>query len=379
MQNNSIPTTPVIAENIAFNLEQFFQLTPDVVCIADHSGILKKVNPAFSKLLGYSMDELLNSYVNKFIYYEDKLNTSRHRENLKGENPILNFENRYVTKSGEIIWLSWTSISEPENQLIYAIAKDITQVKKLEEERNLLLIDLAKLNADLKKFTYTTSHDLRSPVNNLLSLFSLLDISHIKDEQTLEYIELINSSTITMKNTLDKYVDAVSQEKKINIQLEDLNLEDNFNAAINSINTLAQTSNTHFKVDFTEAPVVRFSSFYLQSILLNLISNSIKYCRPNDSPVISLKSVKIFQGIKLIFSDNGIGFDMEKVGDSIFGLHQSFHNNSDSKGIGLYLVQSHMESLGGKISVTSEVNVGTTFTLTFNNQQFTSSENRKEP
>ena len=354
-----------IETEISFNLEQFFQLTPDVVCIADYNGILKKVNPAFSKLLGYSMEELLNSPVNNFIYSEDKINTSRFRDNLREKNPILNFENRYLTKNGDIIWLSWTSISEPECQLIYAIAKDITHLKKLEAERNLLLIDLAKLNADLKKFTYTTSHDLRAPVNNLLSLFNLLDLSKIEDEQTLEYIELLNSSTIHMKNTLNKYVDAVSQEKKINIQLEILNLENTFNIVLKSINTLIQNSMTRLNIDFSQAPEVKFSSFYLQSILLNLISNSIKYSNPKVDPEITLKSVKVKNGIELLFSDNGIGFDMEKIGASIFGLHQSFHDNSDSKGIGLYLVKSHMESLGGKISLTSKVGIGTTFTLTF--------------
>lgn len=365
MQSASNSIIPNIGTEISFNLEQFFQLTPDVVCIASYDGILKKVNPAFSKLLGYSMEELINSPVSNFIYPEDRLNTSRFRDNLREKNPVLNFENRYLTKSGDIIWLSWTSVSEPENQLIYAIAKDITHVKKLEEERNLLLIDLAKLNADLKKFTYTTSHDLRSPVNNLLSLFSLLDISKIEDEQTLEYIELLNTSTIQMKNTLDKYVDAISQEKKINIQVEVLSLEETFFLVLNSINTLIQKSNTTFEVDFSEAPEVRFSSFYLQSILLNLITNAIKYSNPKVTPAFTIKSLKVNNGIQLLFSDNGIGFDMEKVGNSIFGLHQSFHNNSESKGIGLYLVQSHMESLGGKISVDSKVNIGTTFTLTF--------------
>ena len=365
MQSDSKALMPDSRAEIAFNLEQFFELTPDIVCIADHNGYLKKVNPAFSDILGYSREELLDSPVSDYIYSEDKLKTAQFRENLKAKNPILSFENRYLTKSGNIIWLSWTSISEPDSKLIYAIAKNITLFKKLQDERNELLTELAKLNADLKKFTYTTSHDLRAPVNNLLSLFNLLDLSKIEDKQTLEYIELLNTSTLQMKNTLNKYVDAVSQEKKINIQVEILSFEDTLFLVLNSINTLIHKSNTTFNVDFSEAPDVNFSSFYLQSILLNLISNSIKYCNPKMAPAITIKSIKIYNGIQLSFSDNGIGIDLEEVGGSIFGLHQSFHNEKDSKGIGLYLVQSHMESLGGKISVVSEVNVGTTFTLTF--------------
>ncbi len=349
-----------------FNLERFFQLTPDILCIAGYDGFIKKVNPAFSNLLGYSFEELMNTPISDFIYSEDKIITSRFRENLKKDIPLLNFENRYVTKNGDLVWLSWTSISEPENQLIYAIAKDITHEKKLEAERNLLLINLAQLNADLKQFSYTTSHDLRSPVNNILSLFSLLDLSKIEDSETLEYIELLNTTTLSMKSTLNKYVDAMSGEKAINIQVEVLNLNDILNIVLNSINSLITNSKARFEIDFSEVPELKFSSFYLQSIFLNLISNSIKYSNPKVDTVISIKSRKINNVNQLVFSDNGIGFDMDEVENKIFGLHQSFHNNSsDSKGIGLYLVQNHLQSLGGKISVESKVNIGTTFTLTF--------------
>jgi len=348
-----------------FNLERFFELTPDILCIAGYDGYIKKVNPAFLNLLGYSFEELMNTPISDFIYSEDKILTSRFRENLKKDIPLLNFENRYVTKEGNLVWLSWTSVSEPENQLIYAIAKDITHVKKLEEERNLLLINLAKLNADLKQFSYTTSHDLRSPVNNLLSLFSLLDLSKIEDSETLEYIELLNTSTLNMKSTLNKYVDAISGEKKINVQVEVLNLDDILNMVRNSIKTLITNSKAKIEIDFSDVPELKFNSFYLQSIFLNLISNSIKYSNPKVDTVITIKSRKVKNVIRIIFSDNGIGFDMDEVENKIFGLHQSFHNSRDSKGIGLYLVQSHLQSLGGKITVESKVNIGTTFTLTF--------------
>lgn len=357
-----------LESNTDFNLERFFQLTPDILCIAGYDGFIKKANPAFLNLLGYSFEELMNTPISDFIYSEDKILTSRFRENLKKDIPLLNFENRYVTKNGDLVWLSWTSISEPENQLIYAIAKDITHVKKLEAERNMLLLDLAKLNADLKQFSYTTSHDLRSPVNNLLSLFSLLDLSKIEDSETLEYIELLNTSTLNMKSTLNKYVDAISREKRINTEVEVLNLDDILNIVRNSINSLIKNSKTKFEIDFSEMPELKFNSFYLQSIFLNLISNSIKYANPKVDTVISIKSRKINNVNQLIFSDNGIGFDMDEVENKIFGLHQSFHNNSgDSKGIGLYLVQSHLQSLGGKITVESKVNIGTTFTLSFKN------------
>ncbi|MEQ9580694.1 MAG: ATP-binding protein, partial [Arenibacter sp.] len=91
----------------------------------------------------------------------------------------------------------------------------------------------------------------------------------------------------------------------------------------------------------------------------------IKYAMPNEAPVISITSRIIEGSNQLIYTDNGLGFDMDNVGDKIFGLNQKFHHNGDSKGVGLYLVYNHITSLGGKISVESEINKGTTFTITF--------------
>jgi signal transduction histidine kinase len=103
----------------------------------------------------------------------------------------------------------------------------------------------------------------------------------------------------------------------------------------------------------------------MESVFLNLLTNSIKYARPDRFPVISIHSEKANGRHQLIFLDNGLGFDMEKVKDRIFGLHQKFHNHKDSKGIGLYLVHNHITSLAGKISVESKVNEGTMFTMSF--------------
>ena len=348
-----------------YNFERFFNLSPVILCIAGYDGYFKKVNPALSKLLGYTPEELMQIPIDDFVYIEDKKLTSSARENIKNDMPIFNFTNRYVSKTGENIWLSWTSISEPENKIIYAVAQDISQVKKLEEERNLLLLNLTKLNADIKKFTYMVSHDLRSPVNNVISIFSLLDLANIKDEETREYLEFLNASNLEMKDTLNKYVDALRTDTNINEEIKLLSLDQIFHSVTNTINELIKNSKAQFKVDFSNLPYLKFSEFYLQSIFLNLISNSLKFASPDRELIITISSRNLGDEPQLIFTDNGVGFDMEKAGSNIFKLHQKFSDNSQSKGIGLYLIRNHMESLGGKIEVNSELNVGTSFTLTF--------------
>ena len=102
------------------------------------------------------------------------------REQIYNNKPLLNFENRYLTKSGEIVWLSWTSMPLDSEKLVYAIAKNITHKKRVEEERNLLLANLTQINKELTVLSHKTSHDLKSPINNMLSVFSLIDVSKIK-------------------------------------------------------------------------------------------------------------------------------------------------------------------------------------------------------
>ena len=348
-----------------YSLEHFFKYSRDFLCIAGFDGYFKRINPAFISLLGYTPEELLSKPISEFIYVNDRKITSENRNNLIKNKPLLNFENRYLSKSGEIIWLSWTSIPDMENEVVYAIAKDITHIKNREEERNALLTNLTRANADLKQLSYTTSHDLRSPLNNILSILDLLDTSKIKDEETLEYIHLLKHSAITFKETIDQQVDLLSIRDNLVVKVEELNIEQVLNDTLSSIRTLINNSGAIINVDFSEYRSLKFNAAYLHSIFLNLISNSIKYSRPGITPEISIIAVKQADQKLLIFKDNGLGFNMELVKDKIFGLHQKFHDHIDSKGIGLYLVYNHITSLGGKISVESIENEGTTFTLTF--------------
>ncbi|WP_317173144.1 ATP-binding protein [Flavobacterium soyangense] len=134
---------------------------------------------------------------------------------------------------------------------------------------------------------------------------------------------------------------------------------------IHSINFLIQNSKATINVDFSELQKINFNRAYLESIFLNLITNSIKYAKPGRLPIISVYSRKINGISQLVFSDNEIGFDMDIVKDKIFGLNQKFHNHIDSKGIGLYLVYNNISSLGGNITVESKVNEGTKFIISF--------------
>jgi PAS domain S-box-containing protein len=348
-----------------YPLEPFFNDTHDLFCIAGFDGFLRKVNPAVIKVLGFSEEELYSRSIKSFIHPLDQEHTWKYRKSLISGLGFKKYENRYLTKSGETVWLSWTSIPVDQYGVVYAVAKDITQAKQREEERNELIANLTLINKELKNISYTTSHDLRTPVSNLMSVFSLLDLSKIQDEGTLEFINILKSATNQLQNTLNDYVDILNEKNSTYSAISTNKLSETAEEVINSVEALVKETKTIIKTDISPDISIPFNRGNLKSVILNLLTNSIKYSHPERNTVINIKATEETNRVTFIFSDNGIGFDSETNADRIFQLNQTFHDHKDSKGVGLYLVHNHITNMGGTISVNSTINKGTTFTIAF--------------
>jgi PAS domain S-box-containing protein len=133
-----------------FDLEYFFELSPDLLCVAGYDGFFKKINAAVSKTLGYTHQELFSSPINSFVHPDDQAITAQKRAVLTSGESLLNFENRYIAKDGSVIWLSWTSVPIKRDKLVFAIAKNITYRKQVEEYDRISVI-LGMINDDHKK------------------------------------------------------------------------------------------------------------------------------------------------------------------------------------------------------------------------------------
>jgi len=350
---------------IEFPLTPFFEQTADLLCIAGFDGYFKKANPALCKLLEYSEEELMASPINTFIHPDDQEITAKYRKTIHEGKPLLKFENRYLTKSGDVVWISWTSIPKTDQELVYAIAKDITHIKNLEVERNKLLTKLTKENEQLKELNYATSHNLRSPLSSLLTIFDLIDHSKISDPEIKDFVKLLENSSLQIKQTLDTHIDTFRTNRSLKIDSTEIRIPSLLDEARNALNSLINDTKTRIQTNFSAFDMVWFNPDFMKSILMNLLSNSIKYAHPARTPEISIHTAVEDGRKKLIFSDNGRGFDVTENKDKLFGLYQTFHDNEDSKGIGLYLVYNHITNLGGQISVDSTIGSGTTFTITF--------------
>lgn len=353
-------------EATLYKYERFFELSPDLLCISGFDGYFKKVNRAFIELLGFEEAEFYARPINDFIHPEDQEITYRHRAELFNLKPLYNFENRYLTKTGDVVWLSWTSLPVEEEQLIFAVAKDITYKAQLEAERNVMMTQMLQVNHDLKQLHYTTTHNLRSPINNFLGIIDLL-LMEKHAEGTTELIEMLKQAGLNLKKTLDGYVDELGVHEELKQAFEKIVVSETLETVIKSIQELIRKSKATINIQLREDAVFFGRRAYMHSIFLNLITNAIKYAKPEVPPVITIEAALETKGFVIKVSDNGQGFDVHATKGKLFGFQQKFHNHADSKGIGLFLVYHHVQRMNGQIQVESKLNEGTTFIMTFIN------------
>lgn len=285
-----------------------------------------------------------------------------------GEDAI--FEERIVRPNGELRYLkSWAAVTRDVEGVpikMFGACLDITEGKVVRKELQRLVDELTKTNNDLQQFSYITSHNLRGPVTNLISMTELIDLETISDARNLSLIKGIQASSSQLNETLNDLINILIIKSSPNLPMEEIDLASVCERVLKSIACKIEAARAQFQIDFEGAPTLRFNVAYLESILLNLCSNALKYASPHRDPVVLIKSARQNKQTILTFTDNGIGMNMNKVRDRIFGLHQRFHNHPDSKGIGLYLIHAQLSTLGGSISVDSQEDIGTTFTLVFN-------------
>jgi PAS domain S-box-containing protein len=129
----------------------FFALSIDMLCIAHFNGYFERLNPAWEKTLGFSREELQAQPMFEFVHPEDRERTIDQNRRVRSGGQALAFENRYRCKDGSYKWLLWNATADPEQQVIYSVARDITERKQAEQEREQLLRELQTAIAEVKE------------------------------------------------------------------------------------------------------------------------------------------------------------------------------------------------------------------------------------
>ncbi len=326
-------------------------------------------NQAFSKMSGYGQEEIVGQTQHLFLTETPDESQMAIINKALTNYESIEIESIHYKKNGDEYWVSISMIPVADRNGKFthwiSIQEDTTLRKKRELEKEGLLRQLTKSNNELKQFSFITSHNLRSPLTNLMAISELIDTSLISDQTTVELIEGFRISTVKLNETLEDLIKILIIKEVTEVQIEKINFEDVFKDVTESIQSMIDNSSALIQTNFSSAKWVLFNKPYLHSIFLNLITNSIKYAKKGKKPVIFIYSIMSEDYIQLIFEDDGMGFNLERARNKVFGLYQKFHNNTDSKGIGLYLVHTQITSLGGSIEVESEENQGAKFTLTF--------------
>jgi len=362
-------------ENQLKILESVITNTTDSVVITeagplDAPGpIIVYVNDAFEKMTYYSKADAIGQSPRILQGPEtDRNELDRLKLCLQKWEPceveIINYK-----KNGEPFWIHFTVVPVANEQGWFthwiSIQHDVTERKKQEAEKNKLINELVENNKDLKQFSYITSHNLRAPVTNLLALIKLFDWSEIKNAENNILLQSFEKSTIQLNDSINELLHILVLKEKKATDPTYIPFLETLNKTLLSFTVLLNELNVQFKVDFSTVSTVLFNKEYLESIFTNLISNSLKYYSPKRQLLIEINTHIIEDFVVMRFKDNGLGIDLEKNKDKIFKLFQTFHHGKDSKGVGLYLIQTQLNALGGKIEVTSEVDKGACFTLYF--------------
>lgn len=349
-------------------LETFFNVAIDLLCIASLDGRFIKLNKAWESTLGYSNKELENKFFMNYVHPDDVQDTLEAMNTLSELKPVLKFINRYKTRQGEYKFIEWHSV--PVGQFIYSAARDITDRIHYEEELRSARSEAEVSNRSKSDFLSKMSHELRTPMNSILGFAQLLEMSPLSTAQQRGVGHILNSG----KHLLDLINEILDISKieagKIAIFMESVNIAD----IVHEVIDLLQPFATDRKVTImnqlatgSDSIAVWADKQRFKQILINLVNNAIKYNHEGGTVWINAERIRpenaSEEQLKITVRDNGIGIaqsDMERI-FMPFERVVTPHRPTEGTGLGLAVAKQLIYLMHGSIGVDSELNTGSTF------------------
>jgi PAS domain S-box-containing protein len=351
-------------------LDRVFNNTYNGIAVVNLEGNWLKVNDSVCDLLGYTRWELFNMDMHNIIYVEDLgVHEKKYDKLIKGKIDKYRVKQRYFHKDGSIllvlIYVSLVYFKEGKPYMIWQF-NDITNRQKNQDKLKAMLSVVKEQNERLSSFADIVTHNLRSHSGNLSAIADFLEDDFSKLNNS-DYFILLRKALGNLQETVSHLTEVAKIREVEPSKMEALNLYDYVEKAMYNIIAMAQNSNAVIYNEIDDKHHVKAIPAYLDSIVLNFLTNAIKYKSDKRAPIIEITSYLEDDYAVLLIKDNGLGIDMDKFGDKLFKMYKTFHYNEDAIGIGLFITKNHIESLGGKVEVKSEVDVGTEFTIYFKN------------
>src|ERR1700690_4174804 len=354
---------------------RFINLSVDMFCIAGFDGFFKGLNPSFETTLGFTAQELLAKPYLEFIHPDDRQATLAEAARLENREVTFAFENRYLCKDGSYKWLLWNAVSVPEQKLIYAVARDMT-----ERKRSLLQIEQQNRELELRnreverathlksKFLASMSHELRTPLNAIVGFSELLaegTPGELNSKQK-RFVNHIKQGSAHLLQLINDILDLSKIEAgQLELRCEDFQVKDALPEVLSTIRPLAMAKGIQVQQGLeTDLPVYA-DRVRLKQILYNLLSNAVKFT-PKDGQV-NIDCVGKGNFVYISVTDNGIGIraeDQQVVFEEFRQVEGSQKDASQGTGLGLAITKRLVEQQGGTISLESELGKGSRFTFT---------------
>jgi PAS domain S-box-containing protein len=343
--------------------------TNDAIILTDENAKILWVNNAFEKMTEYSLEEVIGKEQKDLLSGTNTNWNMIHKmmDSTKKFEPV-NATLLNYTKSGKPIWfdISVTPVFDD-----YGVCTNFIDVKKDATERvekHQQLQELTKITSDqnerLLNFTYIISHNIRSHSANISGIVNLIEVSENLEEKET-FFKMLKTSTNNLEETIQNLNEIISIQSNSNQNYSTLNLkleiEKTFAIVIDSI----KSSGINIENKVSETINLNVIPAYLDSILLNLITNAIKYRSLEKESYLKITSSENENYFIISFEDNGLGLNLKKHKEKLFGMYKTFHKNLNSKGLGLFITKNQIEAMDGKIEVESEENKGSTFKIFF--------------
>lgn len=338
----------------------------NAVIICDAEGRIEWANTSFLKMAGYTVEEVIGKKPGHLLQGEEtNLETVNYLKEQIAKGLPFNCEIINYSKDKKKYWVrvQGQALYNKRGEIIkfFAIEEDITKKKELEDQKEILIDDLAKTNKELEDYAQIVSHDLKSPLRSINSLISWIKEENEKnfDPQTVKYFSLIENKIEKMDHLIEGIL-TYSKIDKEESKKENVNVHDIINSIIDIIHIP-----DHIKITINnELPIITADRFRIQQLFQNLIGNAVNYIDKKEG-LVEITSEEFDAHYVFAVKDNGVGMPKD-IHEKVFETFKAFTTSKHSTGLGLSIVKKIIEFYKGKIWIESEVGTGTTFFVKLN-------------